>query len=105
MSIPAKLGAERCTVRCLHPETVARAQAALEDEASYIQLAELFGALADTTRAKIIHTLARKELGTCEPLSGRGHHRLRCLPAPARLARLAVSQGTATEEVRLLESG
>lgn len=66
MPDPLKMGAERCAVRCIHPETVARAQAALEDEATYIQLAELFGALADTTRAKIIHTLARQELCTCD---------------------------------------
>lgn len=62
----SKTGAERCAVRCVHPETVALAQTALEDEAIYIQLAELFGALADTTRAKIIHALARQELCTCD---------------------------------------
>lgn len=62
----AKMGAERCAVRCIHPETVARAQAELEEESTYIQLAELFGALADTTRAKIIHTLSRQELCTCD---------------------------------------
>ena len=62
----ARTGAEHCEVRCVHPETVARAQAALEDEATSIQLAELFGALADATRAKIIHTLARQELCTCD---------------------------------------
>lgn len=66
MSDPSKAGAEHCAVRCVHPEIVARSQAALEEEATYIQLAELFGALADTTRAKIIHTLARQELCTCD---------------------------------------
>lgn len=66
MSTSTRMGAEHCAVRCLHPETVARAQAALEDEATYIQLAELFGAMADNTRAKIIHTLARQELCTCD---------------------------------------
>ncbi len=59
-------GAEQCQGHCIHPEVVARAQAHLEEETTYIQLAELFGALADTTRAKIIHALLRQELCTCD---------------------------------------
>jgi len=53
-------------VRSVHPEKIARAHAALEDEATYIQLAELFGAMADATRAKIIHVLSGQELCTCD---------------------------------------
>src|SRR5207244_2115328 len=44
----------------------ARARARLEDEGAYIELAELFGALADATRAKIVHTLMHQELCTCD---------------------------------------
>jgi DNA-binding transcriptional ArsR family regulator len=61
-----RYGVEICQERCVHPEDVARARAALEDEGIYIQLAEVFGALADTTRAKIVHTLLRSELCTCD---------------------------------------
>jgi DNA-binding transcriptional ArsR family regulator len=57
-------GAETSRERYLHPEEVARARAALEDESVYIELAEVFGALADTTRAKIVHMLLRSELCT-----------------------------------------
>jgi DNA-binding transcriptional ArsR family regulator len=32
----------------------------------YSELAELFGALADATRATIVHTLLRQELCTCD---------------------------------------
>jgi DNA-binding transcriptional ArsR family regulator len=61
-----RAGAELCGVRCINTEDVARARAALEDDATYIGLAELFGALADATRAKIVHTLLRQELCTCD---------------------------------------
>ena len=59
-------GAERCATHCIHPEKVAQARTGLEEEATYIRLAELFGALADATRAKIIHVLLRQELCTCD---------------------------------------
>jgi len=61
-----RAGAEQCGVRCIHTEDVARARGALEDDATYIGLSELFGALADATRAKIVHTLLRQELCTCD---------------------------------------
>ncbi|HWE62695.1 MAG TPA: metalloregulator ArsR/SmtB family transcription factor [Chloroflexota bacterium] len=50
----------------MHPEDVARARAALQEDGAYSALADLFGALADTTRAKIVHTLLRQELCTCD---------------------------------------
>jgi DNA-binding transcriptional ArsR family regulator len=55
-----------CGVRCVHTEDVARARARLEEDGTYIQMAELFGALADATRAKIVHTLLHQELCTCD---------------------------------------
>ena len=61
-----RTGADLCSMRCIHTVEVARARAALEDDATYIGLAELFGALADATRAKIVHTLLRQELCTCD---------------------------------------
>ncbi len=58
--------AEMCAVRCIHGEDVARARAGLEDAGAYSEVAELFGALADATRAKIVHILRRQELCTCD---------------------------------------
>ena len=57
---------ELCEVRCIHPEEVARARAGLEVDRVYGALANLFGALADATRAKIVHMLLGQELCTCD---------------------------------------
>jgi ArsR family transcriptional regulator, lead/cadmium/zinc/bismuth-responsive transcriptional repressor len=57
---------EMCQVRCIHAEDVARARVRLEASDTYAQLAEVFGALADPSRAKIVHTLLRQELCTCD---------------------------------------
>lgn len=57
---------ELCAARCIHPEVVASAQARLADGAIYRTVAELFGALADPTRAKLVHALVRHELCTCD---------------------------------------
>lgn len=59
-------GAETCQERGIHPEDVARARDGLEEDHVYIELAELFGALADATRVKIVHTLLQQELCTCD---------------------------------------
>jgi DNA-binding transcriptional ArsR family regulator len=45
---------------------VAHARTLLKDDGTYAQLAEIFGALADTTRAKIVHLLLQQELCTCD---------------------------------------
>ncbi len=55
-----------CQVRCIHRDDVTRANSLLESTETYMQLAELFGALADPTRAKIVHTLLQQELCTCD---------------------------------------
>lgn len=55
-----------CQARCIHADDVARSRSLLEDAETYAQLAELFGALADPTRAKIVHTLLQQELCTCD---------------------------------------
>lgn len=60
------IGAELCGVRCVHTEDVAHARALLATDDTYKDLAELFGALADPTRAKIVHILMRQELCTCD---------------------------------------
>jgi DNA-binding transcriptional ArsR family regulator len=58
--------AETCEVRCIHTEDVERARLYLHDDSTYIELAELFGALADGTRATIVHILQHQELCTCD---------------------------------------
>lgn len=57
---------ELCQVDCIHPGAVARVQAVLQEAATYQNLAELFGALADPTRAKIVHVLLHQELCSCD---------------------------------------
>ena len=59
-------GAEMCAARCIHAEDVAHTRARLEDDGTYSELAEVFGALADATRAKIVHALLHQELCTCD---------------------------------------
>jgi DNA-binding transcriptional ArsR family regulator len=61
-----RAGAEMCGVRCIHGEEVRRARAHLAGEGAYSELAALFGALADATRARIVHALMHQELCTCD---------------------------------------
>lgn len=61
-----RVGDETCQERCVHVDDVARARAYLRQDNTYIGLAELFGALADATRAKIVHILEHQELCTCD---------------------------------------
>lgn len=58
--------AEGCSVKGANPERVAQGRAQLLDEDSYFYIAETFRALADSTRAKIIYSLLRQELCTCD---------------------------------------
>ncbi len=58
--------AELCQMDCIHPDAVVRAKALLQEPATYQDLAELFGALADPTRAKIVHALLHQELCSCD---------------------------------------
>lgn len=59
-------GAELCEVDCVHADAVADAQALLKHDEVYVGLAELFGALSDSTRARIVHLLVHRELCTCD---------------------------------------
>lgn len=58
--------ADLCEAGCMHAEAVKEAQDRLKEDRRYVGLAELFGALADVTRAKIVHLLAHQELCTCD---------------------------------------
>lgn len=59
-------GEERCQDWCVHLEAVSHARELLEHDEVYGDLAALFGALADPTRAKIVHILVHQELCTCD---------------------------------------
>jgi DNA-binding transcriptional ArsR family regulator len=50
----------------VHVGAVAEAASRLLEDVAYRKLAELFGALADGTRAKIVHLLVYQELCTCD---------------------------------------
>jgi len=55
-----------CEVSCVHPEAYRRARSMLLDGGAYATLADLFGAMADSTRAKIVHVLRHQELCSCD---------------------------------------
>jgi ArsR family transcriptional regulator, lead/cadmium/zinc/bismuth-responsive transcriptional repressor len=60
------LHAERCLVPGMDSERVAKAEAALLDDDVYVEIAETFRALADSTRVKIVYSLLHQELCTCD---------------------------------------
>ncbi len=66
MPTRASSGGEICQVDCIHPEAVAGTRAILQEPAVYRDLAALFGALADPTRARIVHALLHQELCSCD---------------------------------------
>lgn len=58
--------ADRCDVRAIHPERVARVRALLLPDERCADLAELFRALGDSSRAKIVFSLLQQELCVCD---------------------------------------
>ena len=76
-----------CDTRCVHPAEVAKAKTDLAEPGTYLHLASLFSALGDPTRARIVHTLLRHELCTCD-LAGA----------------LAVSESVVSQHLRVLRA-
>jgi ArsR family transcriptional regulator len=58
--------ADRCDVQVVHADQVQRAQEQLLDRPSATRLAELFRALSDPTRVRILSALAVGELCVCD---------------------------------------
>lgn len=58
--------AEMCAAQCIHHDDVAHARSVMAGDATYRDLSALFAALADPTRAKIVHILLHQELCTCD---------------------------------------
>jgi DNA-binding transcriptional ArsR family regulator len=57
---------DSCEVHAVDPAKVKKTREKLLDDQVYASLAETFGALADSNRAKIIYSLAEQELCVCD---------------------------------------
>ena len=64
---------EGCIVSGANPTRVAQGRDLLLADELYVQLAETFRALADSSRAKIVYSLLRQELCTCDLAAITGH--------------------------------
>ena len=73
--------------RQVHGADVLRARAMLGEDGTYEELSALFGALADSTRVKLVHVLLRQELCTCD-----------------LAATLGVSESATSQHLRLLRA-
>lgn len=57
---------DRCEVKCIHEEAVSAVRRLMIAEDTAGALAELFKALADPTRVKILYALLNRELCVCD---------------------------------------
>jgi DNA-binding transcriptional ArsR family regulator len=57
---------DKCEINCIHDEAVKAVRQALIGEEVAISLAELFKALGDPTRVKILFSLMTRELCVCD---------------------------------------
>ncbi|MDF2570125.1 MAG: ArsR family transcriptional regulator [Sporomusa sp.] len=55
-----------CEERCFHPQAICLARAAMLEESTVQDLAEMFKILGDPTRIKILHVLSKQELCVCD---------------------------------------
>ncbi len=59
-------GGETCEAPGADPRRVEQGRATLLDDETYARLAEVFRTLADSSRAKIVHSLLQQDLCTCD---------------------------------------
>jgi len=57
---------DQCSCRCIHPEKIAAAAHHSLADAENRQMAELFKALADPTRLRILWALSKQEMCVCD---------------------------------------
>lgn len=57
---------DRCETECVHQEAVQSVKESEEDPQRLIDLAELFKALSEPSRLRIIHSLLKRELCVCD---------------------------------------
>jgi len=55
-----------CWENCVHAQTVEQVHSCMEQEEVLFDLAELFKALGDSTRVRILHALSFSELCVCD---------------------------------------
>ncbi|HWR08737.1 MAG TPA: metalloregulator ArsR/SmtB family transcription factor [Sporomusa sp.] len=55
-----------CEQYCFHPQTIDLLKAAMLDDNTVQDLAEMFKILGDPTRIRILHALSRQELCVCD---------------------------------------
>jgi ArsR family transcriptional regulator, lead/cadmium/zinc/bismuth-responsive transcriptional repressor len=69
----ASAAGANCDVRGADLERVEVGRRELLDDETYARLAETFRTLADSSRAKIVHSLLKQELCTCDLAAITGH--------------------------------
>lgn len=57
---------DRCEVECFHPEKVARVRDNSLNTEEVLGLVDIFKALGDGTRIKLLHALSQEELCVCD---------------------------------------
>jgi DNA-binding transcriptional ArsR family regulator len=57
---------DRCEITCIHEDVVKEVRQAMIKDDAAVSLAELFKALGDPTRVKILFALMTKELCVCD---------------------------------------
>lgn len=57
---------DRCDIPGADPARVRRGRQLLLDDEIYLRLAEIFRTLADSSRARIVHSLLQQDLCTCD---------------------------------------
>lgn len=57
---------DTCQTECIHSQEVASVRAKMASDETLFQLGELFKALGDSTRARILHALSFSELCVCD---------------------------------------
>jgi len=56
----------KCEVECIHPEKVARVRENSLNTEEILGLVDIFKALGDGTRIKLLHALAQEEMCVCD---------------------------------------
>lgn len=57
---------DRCEISCKHPQAIADVQEVMPEGGVFLHVAEIFKALGDPTRAKILFSLSVQELCVCD---------------------------------------
>ncbi|MGI6606814.1 MAG: ArsR/SmtB family transcription factor [Peptococcia bacterium] len=57
---------DKCEVECVHPDKVARVKGQSLNAEEILGLADIFKALGDGTRIKLLHALAQEEMCVCD---------------------------------------